>query len=170
MDKLQKQIIELLKAKNEDITINQIADELKIERHTASRHLESLKSQGVCTFRTIGKSKVWKLAPSAFLNMISEDNPLKEELDNFLSLIDDKITVQNKNHEIIWSNKGQTNKKCFEIQGIKKSECKDCPVEESFNTGKLQKSTCQNNSVISKPIKDKDGQTIAVINILKENK
>lgn len=167
MDDVQKQIIELLKTKKEDITINQIADELKIERHTASRYLESLRGLGVCTYRSIGKSKVWKLAPSAFLSIMSEDNPLKEELDMFLSLVDNKITVQNQTHDILWTNKGKTNKKCYEYHGKKDHECECCPVDKTFSTGKTQKSTCQHNNIVTKPIKDKDSKTIAVINILK---
>ncbi|MBN1175691.1 winged helix-turn-helix transcriptional regulator [Candidatus Woesearchaeota archaeon] len=167
MDPVQKQIITLLKTKKEDITINQIADELGIERHTASRHLESLKGLGICTFRSIGKSKVWKLAPSAFLSIMSEESPLRDELDMFLSLVDNKITVQTQNHDIIWANKGKINKKCYELHGKKEHECDCCPVEKTFATGKTQKSTCQHNDIVTKPIKDKDGKTIAVINILK---
>lgn len=168
MDPVQKQIIELLKTKNEDITINQIADELGIERHTASRHLESLKGLGICAFRTIGKSKVWKLAPSAFLSIMSEESPLKDELNMFLSLVDNKITVQNQNHDIIWTNKGKANLKCYVHHGKKDHECECCPVDKTFLTGKTQKSTCLHNNIVTKPIKDKDGNTIAVINILKE--
>lgn len=167
MDPVQKQIIDLLKSKKEDITINQIAQELGIERHTASRHLESLRGLGVCTYRSIGKSKVWKLSPSAFLTIMSEDTPLREELDLFLSLVDNKIIVQNKTHDIIWSNKGKITKKCYEYHGKKDHECDCCPVDKTFSTGKTQKSTCQHNDIVTRPIKDKDGKTIAVINILK---
>lgn len=168
MDPVQKQIIDLLKTKNEDITINQIADELKIERHTASRHLEALRGLGVCTFRSIGKSKVWKLSPSPFLSVISVDNPLNDELKNMLSLLDNKITVQNNTHDVIWSNKGISNKKCYEIHGKQDHECDCCPVEKTFQTGKTQKSTCIHSTSVTKPIKDKDGNTVAVINILTE--
>ena len=167
MDPVQKQIIELLKTKKEDITINQIAEELGIERHTASRHLEALRGLGVCTYRSIGKSKVWKLAPSAFLSIISEENPLREELDMVLSLVDNRITVQTQNHDIIWANKGKTNKKCYELHGKAEHECDCCPVDKTFSTGKTQRATCQHNDIVTRPIKDKDGKTIAVINILK---
>ena len=169
MNKTQKKIVALLKHKNEDISINQIADEIGVDRHTAARHLATLEGMGVCACRAIGKSKLWKLTASPLLSVIESDSPLKTELESLLSTLDDKIHIQDKDHIIKWANhenfKGQ---KCHQVLAGSDEPCSVCAVAKVFESGVMTESKCNNHVLISKPILDADNKTIAVLNVLKE--
>ncbi len=169
MNKIQIDIITTLQRKKEDITTNHIALEAGIDRHTAAKHLVALENLGVIIHRNVGKSKMWKLTLSPFLSIVSGNNPVRKELTNMLGLLDERINIQNRNFEIIWTNKNEDdiNKKCYEIMTKKGEECVDCPVKKTFLTGKQEKLVCNKVEVISEPVKDKAGETIAVINVFK---
>jgi Mn-dependent DtxR family transcriptional regulator len=169
MNKIQTNIIKTLQSKKEDITINHIAIEAGVDRHTAAKHLTALENLGIVTHRAVGKSKMWKLTPSPFLSIVSGNNPLRKELNNMLGLLDERINIQNKQFEIIWTNRNEDDvtKKCYEIMHQKGEECTDCPVKKTFETGMQQKLICNKTEIISEPVKDKTGETIAVVNIFK---
>ena len=168
MNRIQADIIKYLQAQDLDLTTSHIAKDLGIDRHTAGKHLESLRSIGICEYREIGKSKVWKLTPSPLLSVVSHDSPLKKELDEVLGLMDERINIQNKNFDIIWTNKGEYNeKKCFELMAKSDHKCENCPVDDIFKTGQTQVTQCGGSTIVSKPVKNKRDETIAVINIVK---
>ena len=61
MDLLHRKILTLLKhsnIKNQRLTINQIAESLNIDRHTAAKHLESMRSKGLIDYKNVAKSKI----------------------------------------------------------------------------------------------------------------
>ncbi len=169
MNKIQISIIKSLQDKKEDITINHIAMDAGVDRHTAAKHLASLENLGIVMHREVGKSKMWKLSPSPLLSIISGDTPIRKELTNMLGLLDERINIQSKEFEIIWTNRNEEDvtKKCYEIMMHKGEQCIDCPVKKTFETGKQQKLVCNNVEVISEPVKDNAGETIAVINVFK---
>ncbi|MCF7798418.1 winged helix-turn-helix domain-containing protein [Candidatus Woesearchaeota archaeon] len=169
MNRIQVTIIKTLQNKTEDITINHIAADVGVDRHTAAKHLAALENLGIVMHRDVGKSKMWKLTPSPLLSIVSSDTPIRKELTNMLGLLDERINIQSKEFEIIWTNKNEEDvtKKCYEIMAHQGEQCTDCPVKKTFATGIQQKLLCNNVEVISEPVKDNTGETIAVINVFK---
>ncbi|MGM5481685.1 MAG: hypothetical protein ACQESE_04735 [Nanobdellota archaeon] len=159
-------IVELLKGNTHDMTISEIATTLGIERHTAAKHLDALHAKGLCDYRTVGRSKLWKLADSPLLSLFSDtDSPVSKELASMLSDIGDRIVIQDEDLKVIWSNYNDAlNKKCFEAFTRRKTSCPDCPVRETFESGNGKKGIGHGGTVKTTPLK-KDGKTVAVINI-----
>ncbi len=170
----QNKIIDVLRNKEIDLTISQIALETKMDRHTAAKHLESLKAKGLAESRNIGKSKLWKLSKSPLLEALKEDSPISQELKKMLGLIEDSISIQGKDHEVIWHNQNKNAKKCHEVHWNKKEKCETCPAEKVFEKGKPTKITItkknEKNEIAMHPLKDRDGNTIAFIEIIKKTK
>lgn len=171
MNKIQTRIVDLLKEKKEDITINQIAAELGIDRHTAGKHLEILEGMGICQFRSVGKSKMWKLTASPLLSFVSENSPLRTELEEVLGVIGDNIHIRTKNYNILWSNRtGEAGKNCADINGDETTDCENCALEKALESGNPEEEICSSCHIYTKPIKDKLGNTIAVIGVRKDKK
>jgi predicted transcriptional regulator len=172
MDIIEHKILDLLKDKEEDITINEISSAVKIDRHTAAKRLEMLKGKGLVEYRTIGKSKVWKISKSPFLNALRNNDDISNNIKSMLQHMDGQINIQDKD-KIIWSNtQKNTSKKnncCSDGQ-----KCKDCAVEKTFKTGKVESSTRnwskKKIKIIAQPIKDRNNQTVAVMEIIKDAK
>ncbi|HEY9705894.1 MAG TPA: winged helix-turn-helix domain-containing protein [Allocoleopsis sp.] len=171
---IHNRIIDLLKSKDEDITINDIAKSLKIDRHTAAKHLEVLKSKGIIEYRTIGKSKVWKISKNPFINSISssEKNPVVDNFKNILLNIDDKVNIQTHNLKTIWTNKIHSRDTCYESIGLK-SKCKNCPIEKTFKSKKSESGIIVVNNkkikILTQPIIDGNNEVVAVVEIVKNN-
>jgi len=167
MDIIEHKILNLLKDKDEDITINEIANSIKADRHTAAKHLEMLKSKGLVEYRTIGKSKVWKLSKSPFLNALQNNDDISNNMKSILQHMDGHINIQDKN-KIIWSNTRRNNC-CSDGQ-----KCKDCAVEKTFKTGNSSSSlrnwSKKKVKITTQPIKDNKNNTVAVVEIIKDAK
>lgn len=168
----QNKIIEVLRSKEIDLTISQIALETRMERHTAAKHLESLKSKGLVESREVGKSKLWKLSKSPLIEALKDDSPVSKELKKMLGLLEDKISIQDKNNKVIWHNQESSALKCHEVNWNKKHKCEACPADRLFENGKTTKITItknnKKNEIIMHPIKDNEGKTIALIEIIKK--
>jgi predicted transcriptional regulator len=168
----QNKIIDLLRVKEVDLTISQIASETRMDRHTAAKHLESLKSKGLVENRNIGKSKLWKLTKSPLIEALKEDSPVSQELKKMLGLLNDKISIQDENQKVIWHNQDKNALKCHELHWDKKEKCEECPADKVFEKGKPTKVTITGkkgiNEIIMHPIKDSDGKTIAFIEIIRK--
>ena len=54
-------IINILKKSKSDLSIQQIADEIKVNRITASKYLAILEAKGIVTHRNIGKAKLFSV-------------------------------------------------------------------------------------------------------------
>ena len=159
-------ILELLEGNAHDMTISELASTLGMERHTAAKHLERLHAKGLCEYRTVGRSKLWKLADSPLLSLFSDtDSLVSKELASMLRDIGDRIVIQDENLKVIWSNDDTAlNKKCFEAFTRRKTSCPDCPVKETFESGAGRKGKGHGGIVKTTPLK-KDGKTVAVVNI-----
>jgi predicted transcriptional regulator len=168
MDMIEQQILVLLKDKDEDITINDIAEHMKIDRHTAAKRLEMLKSKGLVEYRIVGKSKMWKVSKSPFLNALKSNDEISNTIKNILKHVEGEVHIKDKK-SVIWSNnKHHTSDAC--CSGNKK--CKDCSVDKTFKTGNSETSTKswlkRKVQIVTQPIKDDNNNTIAVIEIIKD--
>jgi len=168
MDIIEHKILNLLKDKEEDITINDIANSIKADRHTAAKRLEMLKSKGLVEYRTIGKSKVWKISKSPFLNALQNNDDISNNIKSILQHVEGSVTIQDKNR-VLWSNKDKSN--CCQI-GDKK--CKECAVDKTFKTGNSSTSikdwSKKKVKIVTQPIKDNNNNTVAVVEIITDAK
>jgi predicted transcriptional regulator len=172
MDLIEHRILDLLRDKEEDITINSIADGVKIDRHTAAKRLEMLKSRGLVEYRNIGKSKVWKISKSPFLNALKNNDDISKNIKSILQHMDGQINIQDK-EKIIWSNSRKnmpnSNNCCSDGQ-----KCKDCAVEKTFKTGNsassIGKLSKKKVKITTQPIKDNENNTVAVVEIIRDSK
>lgn len=171
MDIIEHKILDLLKDMEEDITINSIANSVNIDRHTAAKRLEMLKSKGLVEYRTIGKSKVWKISKSPFLNALRNNDDISNNIKSILQHMDGHINIQDKD-KIIWSNNKNQSKKNNCCSDGKK--CKDCAVEKTFKTGNSASSTGSISKkkvrITTQPIKDTENNTVAVVEIIRDAK
>jgi predicted transcriptional regulator len=171
MDIIEHKILDLLKDKEEDITINEIANSIKADRHTAAKRLEMLKSKGLVEYRTIGKSKVWKISKSPFLNALKNNDDISNNIKSILQHMDGHINIQDKD-KIIWSNKKNNAKEHNCCSNGNK--CKDCAVEKTFKTGNSASSTGNFSKkkvrITTQPIKDSRNNTVAVVEIIRDAK
>lgn len=58
---MEEKIVKLLESSEHGLTINEIADKLKMYRATASKYLLIMEAQGVIAMRQIGPAKVYSL-------------------------------------------------------------------------------------------------------------
>ena len=171
MNILEHKIINLLKDKEEDITISEIALNLIVDRHTAAKHLEVLKGKGLVECRTIGKSKVWKVSKNPFINALKNNDTVINNFKDILKQVDDHVNIQAKNLDTIWTNKNLSKHKCYETIG-KGEKCKNCPIEKTFKSGNAHSAIFNSDKgkvrILTQPIKDNDDNTIAVVEIVKK--
>lgn len=167
MQRVQKDIYELLQASKQGLTISQVADIMNIERHTAAKFLEGLAGLGVCEYTTIGKSKVWKAIDSPLFTMMNKDTPVSSELKWLLQEMDEHVTIQDGNNTILWSNKPEsTGKKCYEVFANKNCVCENCEVNDNDQF----KVKCQDLHLTSSSVKNSQGEIVGRINIRKTAK
>ena len=159
MDIFEGKILKILKKNKQDISISEIAKQLGVDRHTASKHLTQLQKTKLIQHRNIGKIKLYRIAK----------NPIKSNT---------HTSIQSEDFNIIWNNDKAKKKKqsitCYKAYKGAKEKCENCPVEKTFITGEPQEQTItdwpgrKKVTIISKPIKNKKNDTIAVVEIMKK--
>ena len=133
MDLLHRKILTLLKhsnIKNQRLTINQIAESLNIDRHTAAKHLESMRSKGLIDYKNVAKSKIWSInnKPLISKNTDSIDYLAINNFKEIIKNVDENISIQDKNFNVLWNNK-----KNMQNLNIKFAKC------HSIHAGRLDK-------------------------------
>jgi len=165
MNDVQSEILAFLKDKEHDLPITEIASSLKIDRHTAAKHLESLHSLGLVDSRTVGKSRMWKLSSSQLVSALKNNSELSDSMKNILSHLDGDITIQDRNN-ILWASGKEGCRRDL------RKRCKDCAVDKTFRTGAATTSIKswpkKKVRVITQPIKDANNNTVAVVEIIKK--
>ncbi len=164
---MEKQILQVL-TKPKQIT--QIAKDLSIERHTAAKYLEKLESKHLVTYKTKGKSKIYSKTQNSFLEFFRTETELSKNIKNTLKEVTDHISIQTKDFDIIWSNKTSKKGKCYEVYASRKTKCPNCPADKVIRLGIENESEVSSfgKEVKIKPIKDSNGNTIAVLEIAKK--
>lgn len=173
MDIIEHKILTLLKEKDEDITISEIATSTGIDRHTAAKRLDVMKSQGLVEYRNIGKSKVWKISKNPFITALNNNNSIINNFKDILKSVDDHVNIQSEDLKTIWTNKNLSKHRCYEVGGNDK-KCKNCPIEKTFKTGKPESAIVEWNNekmkVLTRPILGSDNKPVAVVEIIKKLK
>lgn len=163
---MEKEILAVLK--NDNYTISEIANLLKIERHTVSRYLQGLEAKGEVSYIVKGKSKVYSLTNNPFLEIITSNNKVSTQLKEVLSKVNDHISIQDSNYKVIWNNKTKSGQECFRIYANRETKCDNCPVDEVLSSGMAKKRVVNMSEKLEVeilPIKDQKNNTIAVVEI-----
>ena len=167
---IQDKIISLLKKRGE-LNILQLSSHLNMDRHTIAKYLEILKTKGVVTFLSKGKSKVWRISDSTLSNLLGVNGFISEQVLSVLKDLDCDVSIQSKNYDVIWHSAEEKKGKCYEVLKGKPVPCKNCPSREVFKTGISKKSLFTRSGVkkvkLFNPIKNEAGEVIAVIEITK---
>lgn len=168
--KAEHKILNAIK-KLKEPNILSIATATKMDRHTVAKYLEVLKTKGLATYQTKGKSKIWKIEQNSFSEILGVNDFITSQVLDIVKNLEYEVSIQTKNYDVIWHNSHEKKGKCYEIKQGKKTPCKKCPAEKVFKTGKTEKITItQNNeerTVIAEPIKNEEGKVIAIIELAK---
>jgi predicted transcriptional regulator len=159
-------IISLLKKRN--ATISEIAFSLNIERHTAATYLKALEAKGSVKHEVKGKSKIYSLTDNSFIELIKGNDEISSQIKKILSSVDEHISIQDNNYNIIWNNKLNSAGKCFEVYANRESICPNCPSLKVLETGVSKTNYVKMNKnmrVEIHPIKNQNDETIAVVEI-----
>jgi predicted ArsR family transcriptional regulator len=60
MSDIEKKIMSLLKGSENEMQVEEMANELNLTRHTVSKYLAVLKAKKLVTYKTVGRTKLWK--------------------------------------------------------------------------------------------------------------
>lgn len=164
---MEKKIINLFK-KNSELTISQTAKKLGIERHTAAKYLKAMRDKGSLTRRTKGRSKIYTLSKTTLFKFLQENTLISQEVKNILKQIPTKISIQDKNYNIIYSNIAKPGQKCYQAYANRNTKCPNCPAEKTLQTGTTNttKVNALQTQVQIKPIKNTKQETIGVMEVI----
>ena len=169
---IEEKILKSLKRKKEQ-NILDLATALALDRHTVAKYLEVLKSKGLVKYSTKGKSKIWSLSENEFSNLLGINDFISSQVLGVLNKLNFDVSIQSKNYDVIWHNSKDVKGKCYEIKQGKKVPCKNCASSKVFETGatqtKLIKREGKDFLVLSEPIKNEQGDVIAVLEVSKKS-
>jgi len=88
-NKTQDKIMKILKASTSGAQMEEIADKLKLTRHTVAKYLEVLRAEGKIFYKKVGRTKLWKEISTTTIIRI-----LKMEDIEFLVEIQERIAKE----------------------------------------------------------------------------
>jgi hypothetical protein len=118
-----------------------------------------------------GKSKIYK-ATNPILEFFKNEEEVSKSVKILLENIKEHVSVQNKDFEVIWSNKNfEKGKKCFQLYANRRDVCPNCPAHETFKTNKLttRRVDTLNKEISIFPIENAKKEVIGVIELAKVN-
>jgi len=169
MDHIEQTILAAVKKSGNGMTINEIAAVLKKERHTTTKYLERLQSQGVLELHVRGKSKIYTLSSSSLASAIRKNDPLSMELQQVLDALEPHVVIKTRKDVLIEGKKHPGNGACYERYLGSNEKCRDCPVDKTFRSGKKSSARHQDTDITTHPIKN-DNEVVAVVEIIKKRK
>jgi Mn-dependent DtxR family transcriptional regulator len=174
---VEEKIISILK--NNPLKTQDIAEKIGIDRHTAVKYLESMESRGLISHVSKRRAKIWGITDSPVIDMLKRKDIIGRQFGEILDSVDEHISIQDRTLEVIWRNEHAKSRKlskdalkCHEAYFDQNHRCRNCPVERTFITGKPEMMEIKSKNIIrriiTKPIKDNNDATIAVVEIIKE--
>ena len=147
-------------------TINQVAEELKLERHTVAKKLETLEARGVVKKKLFGRSKIYSLSENPLLEALKKEDEFSEELKNFLNKVTERVSLHDQEHNVLFSNK-ESKGKCYEVFANRNSVCPECPASEVMKTGESKEKKVKGiGKVKMHPVKDSKNKIIGVMEVI----
>ena len=146
-------------------TINQVAEELRMERHTVAKKLESLEARGVVKIKLFGRSKIYSLSENPLVEALKKEDEFSEELKSFLNKVTKRVSLHDQEYNILFSNK-KSKGKCYEIFAHRNSVCPECPAIEVMKTGESKERNVEGlGKVKIHPVKSSKNQVNGVIEV-----
>ena len=95
MSDIEKKIMSLLKGSENEMQVEEMASELNLTRHTVSKYLAVLKAKKLVTYKTVGRTKLWKK-----FSVGVKIKPLtKDDISDILKIeerIEEELGIKNK--------------------------------------------------------------------------
>jgi len=95
MSDIEKKIMSLLKGSENEMQVEEMASELNLTRHTISKYLAVLKAKKLVTYKTVGRTKLWKK-----FSVGVKIKPLtKDDISDILKIeerIEEELGIKNK--------------------------------------------------------------------------
>ena len=126
--RINEKILSILK-ENKELNILAISSSLDMDRHTVAKYLEVLRTKGLVTFSTKGKSKLWRLSDNSFTELLGVNDFISNQVLELFSNLDYEVSVQSKNYDVVWNNKNKEGGKCYRVLKGKETKCKHCAVK-----------------------------------------
>lgn len=172
----EQKILSILKKKQQNTL--EIAAHLKLDRHTVIKYLELMENKGLVRKEIKRRAKIWSVSTSPIADVLKRKDIVSKQLADILDTIDHHISIQDKKLDVIWKNNYAISKKnslkCHEAYFDRMHRCKNCPVEKTFSSGKSETKEMKIpggiRKIITKPLKDENNNTMAVVEIIKELK
>ena len=183
---MRTQILAKVNETPKGITTATLAQELGTERHTLTKYLEVLKTEGLIEERTYGRTKVWSKAKAPILNILDRNDQVAQSIKDLFGALDEQIHIIDKDKNILWANKEVSQasgikltaaETCHKFLKGQEEFCHNCPAEKTFKTGAKHKafnSHIANDGsqhvfeIHTSPIKDDTGAIVAVLEVVKE--
>ncbi|MBI5389236.1 PAS domain-containing protein [Candidatus Woesearchaeota archaeon] len=184
---IQENIIKLLDSSQRGLSVSEIADKIKMDRRTVAKQLEVMEAKSIISHEKVGMAKLWSLSRSPLIALLVKDDDQSMILKNILNTLDEGISILDKDLRIIWVNekiKGMAQRlshlqgrRCYETYLNRKDICASCPALKTFKSSTIQKSIEKGKDkdgnpfhyqFVTAPIKDRSGQTIAIIETVRD--
>ncbi len=79
-ENIQTQILKIFQDSNTGLQIEEIAEKLRLTRHTVAKYLEILRAEGRVHYNKIGRTKLWKVLSAAVVTRLLGMDDLEEIL------------------------------------------------------------------------------------------
>lgn len=93
---IEKEIISLLRDSTDGMQVDEIGKKLNLVRHTVSKYLQILRAKKLVMYRTVGRTKLWKVASAAVkirpltLENIKDIVRIEERIEGRLGIINEE--------------------------------------------------------------------------------
>jgi transcriptional regulator with PAS, ATPase and Fis domain len=180
-------IIKILEKNKRGLSLTEISNILEQDRRTIAKKLEIMKAKGFVDYEQIGMAKLWSLSKSPIINLLMRNDEKSSVVKNILNSLDEGISILNKELKIIWVNDkikkmvpkvgNLTDRKCYVSYLNRDERCPGCAVIEAFKTKKTKKLVDKGKDkngkkyyyqFVASPIKDREGNVIAVIECVRD--
>ena len=101
--KVDNLIIGNIRNSENGISTTELANKIKIERHTLMKYLEILKTKGLIFYKQYGRTKVWFETKSPVISLFQNNDELSFQIKNLINSLDEGISIADRNMNIIWT-------------------------------------------------------------------
>lgn len=176
-----KELLSFIRNSEQGITMQELVAHFKLDRHTLTKYLKVLQSQNVIESKSAGMANLWFATKNPLLQMFSENTDTSAAFKSILDTIEDGITILDKDMGIIWANKkmkemfgDNVGAKCHSKYANSDEKCPNCPAVKVLSSGDMHKSQVslskQSTQVTITPIKNFQGDTVGLIEVIRSKK
>lgn len=107
--KITHEILALLTKHTSGLTIIDLEQRMKYERHTLAKYLATLEAQGILSYRVVGRAKLYAINQTSAVSVLSTlDTQIpsyqQRVITNILSLMPSGLVVVDRQYSVLYSN------------------------------------------------------------------